>query len=294
MRDNGNRRRGRHRRAGEDRRAGAARIECAGAVDVLEYDAPAERLGLSTGAHRRNLLHELCIRRSGFPKPVRRIDVTAADASSVNVAWPSSRDNVAVAGYGVFLNGKTVGATPETRYTFGSLACGTGYLVGVDVYDAAGNRSQPTSTTVSTSACRDSVLRPTETIRLAASTETSVVLSWQASSHNIGVVGYGLDVGGFRVGSTSEPAATLTSLSCGRSYEVGVDAVDAAGNRPPARARTSRRRRAPATRPRRPSPTSWRSARRQRAASRCHGAPRPTTPVSRATGSIVARVGSAR
>ena len=57
------------------------------------------------------------------------------------------------------------------------------------------------------------------------------MLSWQASSDNIGVVGYGLYVGGFRVGSTSEPAATLTSLSCGRSYEVGIDAVDAAGNR---------------------------------------------------------------
>ena len=158
--------------------------------------------------------------------------MTAADASSVRVAWPSSRDNVAVAGYGVFLNGKTVGATPETRYTFGGLACGTGYLVGVDVYDAAGNRSQPTSTTVSTSACRD-LSPPTvpTAIRLAASTETSVVLSWQASSDNIGVVGYGLYVGGFRVGSTSEPAATLTSLSCGRSYEVGIDAVDAAGNR---------------------------------------------------------------
>ena len=89
------------------------------------------------------------------PKAVRRIDVTAADASSVSVAWPSSHDNVGVAGYALFLSGKTVGATPETQYTFGSLACGTGYLVGVDVYDAAGNRSQPTSTTVSTSACRD-------------------------------------------------------------------------------------------------------------------------------------------
>ena len=166
------------------------------------------------------------------PRPVRRIDVTAADASSVKVAWPSSRDNVAVTGYGLFLNGKTTATTPETRYTFGSLACGTGYLVGVDVYDAAGNHSQPTSTTVSTSACSD-LSPPTvpATIKLAAATETSVVLSWQASSDNIGVVGYGLYVGGFRVGSTSEPAATLTSLGCGRSYEVGIDAVDAAGNR---------------------------------------------------------------
>ena len=58
VRDDGNGRRGRHRRAGEDRRAGAPYNECAGAVDVLEYDAPGERLGLSSGAHRRNLLHD--------------------------------------------------------------------------------------------------------------------------------------------------------------------------------------------------------------------------------------------
>jgi chitodextrinase len=166
------------------------------------------------------------------PRSVRRIDVTAAGASSVNVQWPSSRDNVGVAGYGLFLDGRTVGATPETRYAFGGLACGTGYLVGVDAYDAAGNHSRQTSTTVSTTACPD-LSPPTvpTAIRLAASTETSVVLSWQASSDNIGVVGYGLYVGGFRVASTSEPAATLSGLSCGRSYDVGIDAVDAAGNR---------------------------------------------------------------
>ena len=166
------------------------------------------------------------------PKAVRRINVTSADSSSVSVAWPSSQDNVGVAGYGLFLSGKSAGATPETRYTFAGLGCGTGYLVGVDAYDAAGNHSQPTSTTVSTSACRDLTAPTAPTaVRLAAATDTSVVLSWKASSDNIGVVGYGLYVGGLRVGSTSEPAATLTSLRCATSYEVGIDAVDAAGNR---------------------------------------------------------------
>jgi chitodextrinase len=169
---------------------------------------------------------------SAAPKPVRRIEVTSAQASSVSIDWPKSRDNVGVAGYGVYLGGRTAGATDKSWYTLSSLACGTGYTVGVDVFDAAGNRSAPTSTTVSTSACPD-LAPPTvpSGIKLAAATETSVVLSWQPSSDNIGVVAYGLYVGGFRVGSASEAAATLTGLSCGKSYEIGIDAVDAAGNR---------------------------------------------------------------
>ena len=48
---------------------------------------------------------------------------------------------------------------------------------------------------------------------------------------NVGVVGYGLYVGGLRVSSASDPSTTVTNLTCGRSYLIAVDAVDAAGNR---------------------------------------------------------------
>ena len=68
-------------------------------------------------------------------------------------------------------------------------------------------------------------------IRLAAATGTTVILAWQPASDNVGVVGYGLYVGGLRVGSTSDASATISDLACGRSYGIGVDAVDAAGNR---------------------------------------------------------------
>ena len=38
------------------------------------------------------------------PRRVRLVDVTAADASNVTVAWSRSRDNVGVEGYGVYLD----------------------------------------------------------------------------------------------------------------------------------------------------------------------------------------------
>ena len=165
------------------------------------------------------------------PQRVRVVGVTDAETSSVAVAWSRSRDNVGVAGYGVYLDGARRATTPETRFALQALACGTGYIVGVDAFDAAGNRSSRTSTTVSTDACAD-LTPPSAPIgmqRLAA-TETSVVLAWTPSDDDVGVVEYGLYVSGLRVGTVTEASATVSNLECGKTYSLGIDAADAAGN----------------------------------------------------------------
>jgi len=91
------------------------------------------------------------------PRAVRSISVTAADSSSVTVAWPPARDNIGVEGYGLYVDGaQRATTTSDTAlkindllgYKLDGLGCGTGYTVGVDVYDAAGNRSPRRSTTV--------------------------------------------------------------------------------------------------------------------------------------------------
>ncbi len=165
------------------------------------------------------------------PKPVDDLRVAAADTASVSLDWSRTWDNVGVEGYGVYLDGARTAQTPYSRYTLQDLACGKGYTVGVDAFDDAGNRSRSTSTFVSTAACRD-VTPPTAPtgVQSAATTGTSVILSWAPSSDDFGVVGYGIYVGGFWVGRWSDPSATITNLSCGQDYEIGIDAVDAAGN----------------------------------------------------------------
>ena len=171
------------------------------------------------------------------PRRIRLIQVTSADASSVSFAWTPSNDNVEVEGYGVYLDGvrtDTVRTDTTTNlvYRFDGLACGKGFVIGVDAFDAAGNRSDQTSATVSTAACADSQPPSAPTgIRLAAASDTSVVLAWNPSSDNVGVTGYGLYVAGLRVGSSGDASATVSGLACGKSYVVSVDAVDAAGNR---------------------------------------------------------------
>jgi chitodextrinase len=58
----------------------------------------------------------------------------------------------------------------------------------------------------------------------------SISLSWNASSDNVGVLGYDLFLNGSRIGTTPGTNYTFTGLSCGTSYTLGADAYDAAGN----------------------------------------------------------------
>jgi chitodextrinase len=78
---------------------------------------------------------------------------TGSTPSSVSVSWAPSTDNVAVAGYGLYLNGTLVSSTTGTSFVFGSLECGQSPRLGVDAFDAAGNRSARTEATVPTPAC---------------------------------------------------------------------------------------------------------------------------------------------
>ena len=66
---------------------------------------------------------------------------SSVNATSITLSWTASLDNVGVAGYGVYSNGTSVASTALTVYTFSGLTCGTSYVLAVDAYDAAGNRS---------------------------------------------------------------------------------------------------------------------------------------------------------
>ena len=125
-----------------------------------------------------------------------------------SVAWSRSRDNVAVTGYDVLLNGTPRAKTTATWFALQQLACGTGYRVGVDAYDAAGNKSTPTSTTVSTSPCVDVTAPSAPTgVKLLAATDSSAVLSWTPSTDDVGVVEYGLYLSGLVAGTVFSSAA---------------------------------------------------------------------------------------
>ena len=149
------------------------------------------------------------------------------------LSWESSTDNLGVVGYGLYVGGLQVASTSEAAATVSGLSCGRSYEVGIDAVDAAGNRSARTSTYFSTSQCPPDRIAPTQpnNLGVGAATTASVSLVWAPSSDNTGVSAYGLYRGSTRVGTTSQTTTVFGGLSCGTTYRLGVDAVDAAGNR---------------------------------------------------------------
>jgi chitodextrinase len=148
------------------------------------------------------------------------------------MAWSPSTDNVGVSGYGVYRGVSRVATVSNTTSSLTSLTCGTAYDVGVDAFDAAGNRSPRASVTATTAACSDSQAPSTPTNVVASTrTATSIALSWSPAGDNVGVVGYGLYIAGSRVGTTAGTTGIFSGLTCGTNYTLAVDAYDASGNR---------------------------------------------------------------
>lgn len=73
---------------------------------------------------------------------------------------------------------------------------------------------------------------PTNPTNLSASnvTDTTVDLSWNASTDNVGVTGYEVFEGGTSLGTVAGTSANVTGLTAGTSYSFNVRAYDAAGN----------------------------------------------------------------
>ena len=67
-------------------------------------------------------------------------------------------------------------------------------------------------------------------LRATSSTETSISLSWSASSDNVGVAGYRVYAGNEKLGEVATTSFNAGGLACGASYVFGVEAFDARQN----------------------------------------------------------------
>ena len=85
---------------------------------------------------------------------------TESTATSITVSWTGSTDNVGVTGYGRYVGATLSGSGTGTTYAFTGLTCNTSYTLGVDAYDAAGNRSSRASIGATTDACGETQVQP--------------------------------------------------------------------------------------------------------------------------------------
>jgi chitodextrinase len=166
------------------------------------------------------------------PSMPSNLQVTAVTASSISLAWSSTTRARRSQAYAVYRNGSLIATTRQRNYTFGALACGTSYTLGVAAYDAAGNRSAQSSLVAATSPCLDTSAPTSPTsVRVASTSSSSISTLWNPSSDNVGVRGYETFLNGSKIGSTALTSYTFTGLVCGTTYTVAVAAYDTAGNR---------------------------------------------------------------
>ncbi|SFZ95297.1 Fibronectin type III domain-containing protein, partial [Flaviramulus basaltis] len=160
-------------------------------------------------------------------------DITATTA---NLSWTASTDNVGIASYKIYNSGSLIATSigTETTHNLTGLTAPTSYSLAIKAFDTSGKISNASNTQSFTTSIPDTTA-PSIPTNLAASnvTATSVDLNWTTSTDNIGVVDYRVynndvlflsSVGG---NVTTYP---ITSLSPNTEYNVTIRGIDDQGN----------------------------------------------------------------
>lgn len=164
------------------------------------------------------------------PSDPTGLTVDGVSRTTIDVSWGASTDDVGVAGYTVRIDGVIDGTTTATSYTATALSADTAYILSVQAFDAAGNMSNEVSTSATTDP--PDTTPPTDPANpsVVGVTETSVDLSWTASTDDEQLAGYVVRRDGVIVGSPSTNSFSDSGLAPDTSYDYTVQAIDASGN----------------------------------------------------------------
>jgi chitodextrinase len=171
---------------------------------------------------------------------------TAVSPTQINLSWSTSTDNVGVTIYLIErCQGATcstfaqIGTTTALTYNDSGLTSSTTYRYRVRAGDAAGNRSAYSNIASAVTLSVPDTQPPTAPSNLGASaaSTTQIILTWGASTDNVGVTGYrierctGASCSSFgQVGTAAVTSYTDSGLGAGTAYSYRVLATDAAGN----------------------------------------------------------------
>lgn len=215
---------------------------------VQAFDSASARgAGVSIVERIQNGLGQRYGNLSGFAAPVNVVmpDVTApstpgdltasASGDTVILNWSASTDDIAVTEYGIYRDSTLIATVSTPGYTDSGLAVGA-YSYTVDAADAAGNRSAQTPAVTANIVATADTEAPSIPSNVLASVPNvrarDIVISWSASTDNVGVSGYTLYRNGVAIATLN--GATLSYADNNRpagTYDYTVDALDSAGNR---------------------------------------------------------------
>jgi len=152
--------------------------------------------------------------------------------TTATLTWSASTDNVGVTGYDVFQGATNIGTVTGTTTNITGLTASTNYSFTVKAKDAAGNISASSNSVTFTTSAAPDTQAPSAPSSLATSniTQTSVDLSWTASTDNVGVTGYDVYQDGTNVSTVTGTSTSISGLTANTNYSFYVIAKDAAGN----------------------------------------------------------------
>ncbi|HVO28493.1 MAG TPA: fibronectin type III domain-containing protein [Candidatus Paceibacterota bacterium] len=171
--------------------------------------------------------------QSASPLAPTSVTASLSAPSQITVSWSApAATTTAIGGYYIYRNGAPVGNT--SGLSFVDAVTAGSYTYTVAAYDANGDplpQSLPTEP-IAITADRTPPTEPTG-LTVSSVTSSSVTLAWNASTDNVGVVGYYLTRNGARVYTATPVTGTSytdTGLAAGSTYTYQVTAYDAAGN----------------------------------------------------------------
>jgi len=157
--------------------------------------------------------------------------VSTLRQSSFTLSWTASTDNVRVMSYEVFSNGVSQGTTTETSLDIKNLTPATLYQMTVVAKDLSNNLSVggvplPVTTTIA------DIINPSAPTGLSAKGigANSFILSWIASTDNVGISKYEVFINGLSSGITYPTRRVVVGLLPSTTYNITIKSYDEVGN----------------------------------------------------------------
>jgi glucose/arabinose dehydrogenase len=167
------------------------------------------------------------------PTPPTGLSISGLSCRAVTLSWQASTDNVGVASYDIYHDGQSLGTVNgNTLSSLLTLIPGANWGLYVNARDAAGNLSKSSaSLPIAVPQCQSDTQPPTTPTGLkGAAAGTTVNLSWNAATDNIGVIAYDIFRNNSKVGSTAALNYADAGLAANTSFQYSVQARDAQNN----------------------------------------------------------------